>query len=410
MDATLILPSEIPWDKIKGKDLEELLYWLFDSMGAKELEWRVGGQSGGAPDQGRDLELVFYSLSPEGSYTKQSWWVEAKGRSGTVEASEVHKAVHNASGKKYLDVLVIATNSVFSNPTRDWVKEWQESNPRPIVKLWERTQLENLCSKNPLAVIRLYSKALSPQGQVEVISSKLWEYVSYTDAPLLQTVWAERTQILVDSRSLLALAVSEIANGDVTIRTWASIASDQVLADCICSSLVNLLYLAFRASDRGVREEPIIKAIAYLIQVAVVRLGIELTQEIINTSWESVDGQGFPQDVRNYILEPVLETIRHELMDVCGDDCLRVFADPMVLTEKEINAYWLRFGEGSDIEPEPERQLRIENKKRPCKVGLSATECTGCPLCSYDKPHESIREFLGIIGEVMEFRMKEEDV
>jgi len=44
MAKDLIIPSEIPWDSIKGKNLEELLYWLFDSIGAKNLEWRVGGK------------------------------------------------------------------------------------------------------------------------------------------------------------------------------------------------------------------------------------------------------------------------------------------------------------------------------------------------------------------------------
>ena len=51
MNQELILPSEIPWSEIKGTDLEELLYWLFDSMGAKELEWRIGGKGAGAGDQ-----------------------------------------------------------------------------------------------------------------------------------------------------------------------------------------------------------------------------------------------------------------------------------------------------------------------------------------------------------------------
>jgi hypothetical protein len=56
MSTDLILPSEIPWGEIKGSNLEELLYWLFDSMGAKDLEWRIAGKGTGASDQGRDLE------------------------------------------------------------------------------------------------------------------------------------------------------------------------------------------------------------------------------------------------------------------------------------------------------------------------------------------------------------------
>ena len=96
----LIIPSKIPWDDIKGKDLEELLYWLFTSMGAKDLEWRIGGKGGGASDQGRDLECSFYTASPEGDLIHQKWWVEAKGRKSTVEPIEVKESVLNVAAIK----------------------------------------------------------------------------------------------------------------------------------------------------------------------------------------------------------------------------------------------------------------------------------------------------------------------
>lgn len=133
MEQNLILPSEIPWADIKGADLEVLLYWLFDSIGAKDLEWRIGGKGAGSSDQGRDLELVFFTPSPDGTLSKQVWWVEAKGRSGTVEPIAVHEAVLNSAGKKNVEVLVIATNTNFSNQTRDWIKQWQIDNVRPVV-------------------------------------------------------------------------------------------------------------------------------------------------------------------------------------------------------------------------------------------------------------------------------------
>src|ERR1035437_5960071 len=126
MADPLFIPTEIPWSNLKGKDLEELLYWLLDSMGAKDLEWRIGGKGPGTSDQGRDLELSFYTSSPDGDLVKNRWWTDAKGRSSTVEPTEVKSAVLNAAGKNSIDVLVIATNTAFSNPTRDWVAEWQE--------------------------------------------------------------------------------------------------------------------------------------------------------------------------------------------------------------------------------------------------------------------------------------------
>jgi len=217
----LTLPSEIPWPDIKGADLEELLYWLLDSMGAKDLEWRKGGRGAGGNDQGRDLEFSFFIPSPDGTLSKQTWWAEAKGRTGTVAPVDVREAVLNAAGKSHVEVLVIATNARFSNPTRDWVKDWQQSHHRPVVKLWERTDLENLCSKNPIAVVRLHGQALSPQGRVVVAAAKLWNYASLSDEPTLQKIWKSRTDVLIDDRALFALVASEFANGDIGERSWA---------------------------------------------------------------------------------------------------------------------------------------------------------------------------------------------
>lgn len=406
MNSKLILPSELPWSEIKGKDLEELLYWLFDSMGAKDLEWRIGGKGGGAADQGRDLELAFFSPSPDGTLAKQIWWVDAKGRKDTVEASEVHEAVLNASGKQHVDVFLIATNTHFSNPTRDWVKEWQKSHPRPIIKLWERTELENLCSKNPIAVIRLHKEALTPQGRLAVVSAKLWDYASFSDASALRAIWKSKDQVTLDERSLFAVIASEVANGNLGSRGWTSIASDEVLAANLCNGLLNFLYLAFRANEHGVRQEPLIRAIAFLVLVAIQRLGADKTSTLLREAWDSMEGREYPESIRNFILEPVLGTLQAELEDVCVNDCSRVMSDPQVLEKSEIAAYWDRLNPREDAEAEPERLLRIEAYDSPCRVGFAVGKESCCPLCTIDSPHKNIEEFIEIVDRVMKFRMK----
>ena len=91
--SNLVLPSEIPWRELRAKELEECVYWLADSMGAKDLEWRVGGTGAGAADQGRDLECVFYVADPAGGIFPEKWWIEVKGRNKTVEPKAVRDAV-----------------------------------------------------------------------------------------------------------------------------------------------------------------------------------------------------------------------------------------------------------------------------------------------------------------------------
>ncbi len=69
-------PAEIPFADLKARDLEECVCWLLDALGAKDLEWRLGGARGGAADGGRDLEAVFYTPAPGDDMDRQSWWVE----------------------------------------------------------------------------------------------------------------------------------------------------------------------------------------------------------------------------------------------------------------------------------------------------------------------------------------------
>lgn len=410
MNSELVIPSEIPWNEIKGSNLEELLYWLFDSMGAKDLEWRIGGKGGGAADQGRDLELSFFVLSPDGTFTKQIWWVETKGRTGTVKPYEVHQAVLNAAGKTNIDVFVVATNTNFSNPTRDWVKEWQCDHPRPSIRLWERTELENLCSKNPLAVIRLHSKALTPQGKVKVASSKLWDYATFTGERTLESIWKERESITLDERCLFALVASELANGDIGVRSWALIVSNEILAATLHNGLINFLYLAFRANDMGVRQEPIIRAISYLIVVATQRIELSLISWILSDveAWDDVESKEYREKVREITLKPILWTLQGELEEVCASDCPRVSTGRKLLQDVEIESYWDRLKPCKDTTKKARQSsLIIESLKEPCKVGFAVGEKVGCPLCHTDEPDSDIGEFISVIDQVIRFRISE---
>ncbi|MEZ4813540.1 MAG: restriction endonuclease [Caldisericia bacterium] len=127
MSKNLLLGSKIPWDKIKSKDFEEVLYWLFVELGAKDIRWRIGGSKDGASDGGRDIELTFYSEGPDGLPKKESWWIEAKSRKNKLEKSSVQNTILNTTNQNNLDVLVIATSGYFTNPTRDWVTDYQKN-------------------------------------------------------------------------------------------------------------------------------------------------------------------------------------------------------------------------------------------------------------------------------------------
>src|SRR5581483_2902019 len=209
----LVVPTNIPWTVLKQEHLEECLYWLLDSLGAKDREWRKGGKGGGAADQGRDLEATFHLMLPDNEPDSQKWWIESKGRTGTVEPAAVKEAVINTQARKDVSVLIIATNTQFSNPTRDWVREWQANNPLPKIRLWDRGSLERLIVKHPAVAVRLFPEALSAQGRIEAIRSRFWNQCYLPSQSELDGVWLERANIAISPESALALAAGEIANG-----------------------------------------------------------------------------------------------------------------------------------------------------------------------------------------------------
>ena len=404
MSNALFLPTEVPWQHLQGKELEELLYWLFDSMGAKELEWRIGGAGQGSADSGRDLELSFYISSPDGDLIKQRWWVEAKGRTATVETSEVKTAVINAAGKPDVDVILIATNSAFSNPTRDWVKD-------PLAKLWEKTELENHCSKNPYAVIRLFSKALSPQGRLAVVKTKLWDYSTFSDADALALLWKNRETLDIDPASLVALVVSEIANGNVELRSWAMFVADTTVLLALSEGLVNFLYLAYRAQEGGTRTKHIVRALAYLMAVTNQRLGVDVTIGVLGKVWDSVDEPRYPDEIRKMVMQPVLQTLFDEVRDVCISDCSRVITTRTALSERQVKSYMRRLTlmeddvlkeKGSDV-------VVVEAFNTPCRIGLNLDDKNHCPVCFHDVSESDLSLTLQTVRLVTDARRSKAD-
>jgi hypothetical protein len=247
-DSEWLLPASIPFSQLKASDLEECVYWLFDALGACDLEWRTGGSGGGAADGGRDLEATFYVPSPDGEMEAERWWIECKGRKGTLEADAVKAAVNNAAVLGDLACLVVVTNTTFSNPTRDWVKTWQAAHPRPKVKLWDQATLERQLSRHPSVVIRLFAEALSVAGRLQALRERFWDKLEYTPPKTLADLWRDRNTLEIGPLDRIALITNEFAHGAIGQRPWAAAAKPEELFDTLQIGLVNLPYLWMRAN------------------------------------------------------------------------------------------------------------------------------------------------------------------
>jgi Restriction endonuclease len=342
-----VLPAAIPFADLKRQDLEECVFWLMDAMGAKDLEWRLGGTGGGASDGGRDLEAQFYAPGADGELESQKWWIECKGRKGTVEPDEVKSAVNNALAKEGLDYLVVATNTQFSNPTRDWVKEWQRKHPRPKVKLWDASQLERYLSKHPDVVLRLFSEALSPEGRFQALETGFWNRMHLAPAGVLANLWKVRSETELTPMGIFATIVCEFANGSITQRPWGAILEIRPLLEVLAAGLGNIPYLAKRCDEAGIDQSHIFRPMAYLTLVALDRMSADGVAKFLVDQVSRGKPEKMTDEVKQMLIEPVVRQLQAELQDVCAADCSRVsMFDRAALTKgDEVEDYWARLEE-----------------------------------------------------------------
>lgn len=402
-----VLPASIPFEGLKGRDLEECVYWLFDAMGAKDLEWRTGGSGGGAADGGRDLEARFYTPGADNEIETQNWWIECKGRSGTVEPDEVKNAVVNAQARSDLDYVVIATNTQFSNPTRDWIKEWQHAHARPKVKLWDHSHLERLLSKHPDVVLRLFSEALSLQGRFQAMEDRFWNKMEFVTPKSLADLWAARRELELTPAGLFAAITNEFAHGSIVHRPWGATLTSESLLAVLQIGIWNVIYLITRCNKAGVEEKPVARALAYLILCALDGLPATVVAEYVTASLYQGKADSMSDKVKNYLLAPIADQLLSEMQDVCSADCERLYLlDYHTLTtdKDEVKDYWLRFEPEGIEEPAERRILRIEKNDAPCKVGFSVDADHGCPLFAFEPTHGNIDDMLAIIKRVSAFR------
>ncbi|MDR3403938.1 MAG: restriction endonuclease [Chthoniobacter sp.] len=390
ISETLVLPTEIPWESIKGHALEECVFWLLEALGAKQIDWRVGGSGKGTADGGRDLECIFNIPQPSGEMLPQIWWVEAKGRGTTVSPSDVKESILTVSGKADVDVHLIVTNQQFSNPTKDWINAWKAAHRRPDIRIWEKHDLERLVSRNPIVAVRLFPKALTPEGKCEVMTTKFWDYMSFTDVPTLKLLWRARSGIAWSNRSLFAALARECATGDLAKRPWGSVIPLDRLAVIYLEALVNAFYLMFRADAAGVRFDPVLDALAHLLTHLIARFEPMAVARLTEGSFDTSENlSALPQEVRRAIIDPIVARVFHQAADACLGDCKRVSGGRNEANRDEPSGFWQRFRSPMEEEEEDKgadssQDFYIEWGSGPCAAGLPLSGDYGCPMIHFD--------------------------
>jgi hypothetical protein len=377
---SLVVPSEIPWAQLTSQALEELLFWLSIELGGRDVQWRTGS-GGPSADGGRDVEATFHVTERDGTLTPRRWWIQAKGRSGTVEAMAVKEAVITASGFADVETVVIATNSAFSNPTRDWVAEFNRGHDRPTAVLWDRNDLESMVVAHPSVLLRVAPEALAPQGMVAAIVARFRTTARVPSEGETRHVWEHLDSVELAPMATMALAAGEREHGSLAQRPWIMRLEDEDVLTICSVGLANLPALIYRAVVLGVGERPLYRLGEHLVSVALARLGQQAVGALLSAPWALVD-QGHEIDdetvamLREQIYEPVYSGARRHLGCACAEDCRRMLpsCEDDVVGSKAFD-YLTRVPQAP---PDP-RMIDIEVYREPCGVGLSLGEDERCP-------------------------------
>lgn len=379
-------------------------------MGAKELSWRRGGSGHGTSDQGRDLECLFYTVGPDGEMQRQHWWIEAKGRSGTVEPSAVKDAVVNASAFDHVSTLIIATNTQFSNPTFDWVQQWSRNRSGLNVRLWDRSQLERLICRHPEVIFRIFAEILSVRGHAEVIRSRFLNRSERASEKELKYLWENARQVHWSEELFLAVLVAEVENGDLGVRPWGMIASNQKILATLALVLVNTLYFIVRRSRTAAEQYPYLSAVSYLMVMA---LTISSPQWVASYCWGAM--QDLPK-LRHVTIKSVIRTMLDEVLEGCSRDCERILycgsRSREDSRERLRSNYWDRFSipetRKEDDDAKGSGGLIISEHTKSCRLGFQVSSDQVCPIADCDVEEGSEEEMvmaLEVVAAVVQKRV-----
>lgn len=400
-NKNFIIPSEIPWTEIKGVVLEELCYWLLKSMGAQELYWRHGGKINGAADQGRDLECVFYDVN-ENPPVKNKWWIEAKGRKGKITTSLIKEVASNTLNRDDVNILLFVSNNHFSNHAKDWVEQWNNHRKTKII-FWSKIELELFSSQYPEAFMRIYSNAISVAGKLEICRIRFWQYISFTEKKTLELLWKNRQSLNFTDESLIALLVSELANGDINTRAWGWYIEESVLENSLLLILMNYLGLVIRGEERGIEQGIIHESVSYIVLCCILKFGSKKTKEI----FERAISNDLPEKILQDLHSVLFSNIFFELREICTPDCRRIFTESMKSSRENIKEYRNRFT-SIEKDKKPNRILTLIHHEEPCKVGFNVTSKNYCPIETHEEIH-SLAEILSVIEKIIRFRISSFD-
>lgn len=293
--------SQYVWELLSPADFEKLVFFLLDDMGFKNIEWRKDGEGISSTDGGRDLEATFTRIEPGDIVELEKWWVEVKYRSGNLAPATVKESILNAAGREGIEVFAIFTTGTISNNTWDWIKEFQSSQSKPKIRVWQRHDIERVLKKYPQTASRFFLASLSLSEKVQAVENRFWNSVSLPTLDEIDEIWKSYSDIQWSGSNFLPFVVAEISAGYPEFRQWGFSVSELIVLEAFVVGLANLPQLVVRFNQTGRSSMPLYEGLAYLLEIALLSFDVDRTYNICVNPYQFMDVDfDTPNDLLNF--------------------------------------------------------------------------------------------------------------
>ncbi|MCG2784189.1 MAG: restriction endonuclease [Anaerolineae bacterium] len=396
-------------ENLRPDEFEKLAFYLLDDMGFKNLEWRKGGEGVSATDGGRDLSGKYAKVEPDDSIVLENWWVEVKHRSNTLKKSTVQSIILNSAARKDVDVFAVFTNNVISNSTLDWIKEFQNTYPKPRVVVWQKHDLERILRKYPKTASLFFLGSLTLPEQLESIKQRFWNNLGYPTISEVELFWKNFSSLSWDGSELLPFILADYAMDGIYHRKWGFVIDEELLIKTLLVGLINVPFLVVRSEQQGQDQRPFMRGVEYLLQIALIRLDLNKVVDLLLNMYNYTEfSSPRPTELYNFILHPLISNIYSNLIRNCSKDCERYGINSSISDELGYSYFhkFVRNDEKENDDTEPFVLISLDTYK--CKLDLVPVE-VHCPI-SEDVPENIIEKpvltrFLGIIQNVLQKRI-----
>jgi len=400
---TDFLQEQLDFSNISPAEFENLVFTLLDEMGFQNIEWRKGGEGNSATDGGRDLEAAFWNMQPAGT-NEQKYWFEVKFRTGNLERIQVKETLLNAAGRKDKDFMVIVTNSTISNPTLDWVREFQQEHVIPKAIIWQGHELERLLRRNPRTLARFLPLSLSFSGRCKVMESKFSNLMMLPSGDELSELWSKKDRLEDNYILTLAAVLTEQAYGDLTMRPWGMAISKEHLFYTTGASMMDFWSLASKYDAFNRDQSTLMEGMVYLIGCVAVRTNAETAATLLYEpeSLFEVDYE-MPTELNFKRYEPLYQLLFDQLAEQCStaNYCSKLSYLKFSRSKSKIiypdgNLFFRRYLAPQKIDTNEDAKegiLIINSKEHECELGLIAPN-QRCPLGETEEETPKTKEAL----------------